>query len=310
LPVDRTSAYRLSLFRFGDQVGGVVRVYPIDGSLNTPDNPYNSETFCSYFGPFRLVGNTGRFIIEDQDGEVTSFALNGVDETQLNVTVDSVPADETEDALSFSMSRQDQVTADRQCDPNSAYQVRTTLPAVSVNDAPNLLLAAVYQGYEMESGDRRPNWVADAEPLARLDADNWAVSHRFALPSFPPSEGMSAFGDPEQAEARYSLIYFVLFDDGDTDGTFRLHFGPDRPLAVSYTRSILFIQGSPDALESSVAERVDPLCPELEAGFNVVGIEFDRLGEVTRICPGNTPDITLTEAVDDDLYPSLLPWQD
>jgi len=65
LPDDRTHAVRVTVFEFGNRIGGFVEYFEIDGSVNTPGAPWFRPTRCAWFGdgPIR----DGDFVI-DADG--------------------------------------------------------------------------------------------------------------------------------------------------------------------------------------------------------------------------------------------------
>lgn len=47
---NRAYALRLTLFQFGNEVGGMVEWFGIDGDVNTRTSPYFERDFCAYFG--------------------------------------------------------------------------------------------------------------------------------------------------------------------------------------------------------------------------------------------------------------------
>ena len=51
---DRLFAFRVTVYEFGDEVGGFVEYFEIDG-LNTRQEPYVTPTFCAYFGPLNRL---------------------------------------------------------------------------------------------------------------------------------------------------------------------------------------------------------------------------------------------------------------
>ncbi len=73
LPSDRPYALRLSLFEFGNQVGGFAEYFLIDDGCNTAEEPYFCPSYCVPFG--EGVSRNGEFRI----------VANGVDSTPLRI---------------------------------------------------------------------------------------------------------------------------------------------------------------------------------------------------------------------------------
>ncbi len=72
----RAYAYRITVFEYSHEVGGFVEFFAVDGSVNTPTNPYFRSTDCAYFGEGRLRND--QFPVD----------VEGVDGTPFRMTVD------------------------------------------------------------------------------------------------------------------------------------------------------------------------------------------------------------------------------
>lgn len=97
LSEDRDSTYRISLFRYGRDVGGFIELFDIDGARNTRTNPYFSPAACAYFGAGSLTNDEfpiaaelagasvtltvtvgqGRLSVRDSAGDETQYTLVG-----------------------------------------------------------------------------------------------------------------------------------------------------------------------------------------------------------------------------------------
>lgn len=64
LGADRTWAMRLTVLEFGDEVGGFVEYFPLDGIYNTATQPYVVAAACSYFGPVPNRGDSLRIVAD------------------------------------------------------------------------------------------------------------------------------------------------------------------------------------------------------------------------------------------------------
>ncbi|MCB9506625.1 MAG: hypothetical protein H6697_03030 [Myxococcales bacterium] len=71
LAEDRDSTYRISLFRYGRDVGGFIELFDIDGTRNTRTNPYFSPAACAYFGAGSLTNDEFPIAAELADASVT-----------------------------------------------------------------------------------------------------------------------------------------------------------------------------------------------------------------------------------------------
>lgn len=66
---DRSWAMRLTVLEFGDEVGGFVEYFQLDGIYNTPEQPYVVATECSYFGPVPNLRGGVRVVADGVDAE-------------------------------------------------------------------------------------------------------------------------------------------------------------------------------------------------------------------------------------------------
>ena len=125
---DREYAYRLSLFRFGDEVGGVIRFFEIGEYLNTRDNPYFLETFCDYFGPVFISQDSFRFSVDDgPDNQAYVFQFESLDSSTIHTDLNILrpTAESTEvTQLQFELERVP-LAVDRDCRQRADYTKAT-----------------------------------------------------------------------------------------------------------------------------------------------------------------------------------------
>lgn len=80
IPLERAHALRLTVWRFGNDVGGRVDFFTIDGIVNTRLQPYFEPTACRYFGSTRLVDRDFRIrVLGFDDAPLTMQAAWEVD---------------------------------------------------------------------------------------------------------------------------------------------------------------------------------------------------------------------------------------
>lgn len=92
LEADRAAALRVTVFEYGDEAGGFVEFYAIDGVYNTLRSPWVAPTRCRYFGPVPVRDNRFRVVTEGVDGVpqlVMDLAWNGALRTELRAEVQS-----------------------------------------------------------------------------------------------------------------------------------------------------------------------------------------------------------------------------
>jgi hypothetical protein len=68
LDASRQYALRVATFVRGDEIGGYVVFFEVDGELNTSTDPYFVPAFCSYFGPGPLREGQFRIVADAPDG--------------------------------------------------------------------------------------------------------------------------------------------------------------------------------------------------------------------------------------------------
>ena len=284
---DREYAYKLDLFRFGDEVGGVVRLFEIDGpadyQLNTRENPFVVESFCEYFGPQVVVSGGIGFRIDDgPDGEEYLFRLSSLEsEDRINaeLTRGTSITPEGSESLAFSMDRVSDAVSST-CIAQNALVVVAEFPQYRIEDYPELSLAIAFQWYVLSDSERFPY---------RDDSVSFPVDHRtndyyaFEVTVIFPTEpaGLTPVNDPP-GTVRYSVGFLVLYNDGNGDGQiFPTHVG-DHVLAVSLEEIVFFSAGSPEALDPGVAAVFDNIA-QVPTGWGLFDVETEIDGQNATI---------------------------
>lgn len=277
---DREYAYKLDLFRFGDEVGGVVRLFEIEGpadyQLNTRANPFVVESFCSYFGPHVVADGSIGFRIENgPDGEELLFRLSSLEsEDRINaeLTRGASVTPEVSEPLSFSMDRVSDAVSSS-CIPQGALVVVAEFPQYRIEDYPDLSLAIASQWYVLSESERFPyRDDSVSSPVAHRTDEYYAFEVTVVFPTEPA--GLTWPNDPP-GTVRYSVGFLVLYNDGNRDGqVFPTHVG-DEVLAVSLEYVVFFAAGSPEALEPSVAAVFDDIS-QVPTGWGL----FDVVTEI------------------------------
>lgn len=70
LSVSRFYAVRITLFRYGPEVGGYAEFFGIDGACNTREEPYFCSDYCAYFGPGAYRNGSFRIQTTAPDGSL------------------------------------------------------------------------------------------------------------------------------------------------------------------------------------------------------------------------------------------------
>ena len=313
----RDTAYQLTFFRFGDEVGGVVRFFELNApsGLNTTERPYGEESYCHYFGPIQVSGNAIAFQSEGPDGDTHGFRLSSLADDRINVSVHQIP-DEEEDAgdetQSFDVFRVSSSTRTH-CEARGAYEVLVQIPDLTGEEIDDLNLAIGFAGYDLDDGDGHivVHEFSEAQVVPRGEADSWNEETRIAFPQVPPS--LSAENDPLQPGVLYSLAYLVLFDDNG-DGAFnQFTEEADRVLAVSLDYAVFYLDGDASGLAESV-QSVFANPGVLPQGYSVHRIETEIVGRdafVSEAVQFGSTVIELTP-VDDvlGLFPQLVPSEE
>jgi hypothetical protein len=311
LAAGRDYAYKLDFFRFGQEVGGVVRFYRIGTSmtdLNTPDQPYLVQTSCALFGAVELSRDSVAFTIpEGPSGETFSFLLSSLDPADLNGSVLRSRDGEVLREDDFDMDRVDP-SGNIQCLPQvGSYEVVAELPALTSDDAERLYLAVVFAGYELIAGQRGLRRVTvQSVPVPPTLAGGYVRAMRVRFPSRPPAEGLS---DPEDGVTQLGLAYLVLFDD-DGDGQLTDVAG-DEILALSPERVVIYLSGAVAGLHPQLAavfRGSEPAVP-----YGLYQVEREVRGANARVTRatlvGGEPRIALPLLGQDNprVFPVLVP---
>jgi hypothetical protein len=252
----RDYAFKLDLFRFGDEVGGVVRFYELAGSglaaFNTPEEPYRAQSACALFGAVDLVRGEVLFsILEGPHDHTYTFRLSSLDPADIRGSVLRSHDGEVLRDDTFDMERVD-TSGNIQCSPQAGgYEVTVELPALTVEDAARLRLDVVFGGYEL-AGEQRfiTRTTAQSLPVRATLAGVYDTVQRVQLSATPPGAGLSAPADGQQ----FGLAYVVLYDDVDGDGAFSDDLGQDELLALSPDRLVIYLSGPPVDLHPDVAD--------------------------------------------------------
>ncbi|MBN1947831.1 MAG: hypothetical protein JW797_19350 [Bradymonadales bacterium] len=312
IPADRDRAYRLSLFRFGEEVGGVIRFFEIGEYLNTRDNPYFLESSCSYFGPIRLSHDSFRFSMEDQaDGKQHVFQFTALDTSTIQGQVNVLPLNSLQEEaqqIQFDLERVG-LPLDRSC-TTTAFDLEIELPSHTTEQYAQLALAIVYVGYDDQGNVTRTN--PNTAFVVGLDRDelHWSTKERLT-PPLPTSQGMSAPNYPTEGAVQYSLGYVVLFEDQASPGEYWHNVVGDQVVALSLDQVLLYIEEPAEYLDPSVAAIFSDLA-EVSLGFGVYFVQHERHGNLAVVTTASrkaTNRILLQEVAPQDraLFPVLLP---
>ncbi len=68
LDASRGWALRITTLEYGNEIGGFVEFYRVDGLYNTRTNPYVAPGACAYFGPVARRGDAFRIVTDGIDG--------------------------------------------------------------------------------------------------------------------------------------------------------------------------------------------------------------------------------------------------
>lgn len=85
---NRLYAVRLSLFRYGPEIGGYAEFFGVDGACNTPQEPYFCSDYCAYFGPGAYRDGSFRIQTTAPDGSLfqAQATINGRRDLDLIIT--------------------------------------------------------------------------------------------------------------------------------------------------------------------------------------------------------------------------------
>jgi len=317
LEADRDMAYQLTLFRFGDEVGGVVRFFELNAPpfrVNTPEAPYGEEAHCEFFGPIRLSASSIAFQATDPAGMTHSFRLSSIDDERIDVAVTTFSDEsETEEGERFELLRVSQ-QVDRRCEARDSVTVVARLPELEADEAENLSIAVGFVSYQLTDAGQVIT-LREAAPAVAVPLQSeavWTEEVSIALPDPPPL--LSEAGDMIQPDVSYSLGYLVLFDDLNEDGSFsHLTRGADRVLAVSLEYGFFYLDGPSDGLAPSVGE-VFASPDLLPQGYSFQRLETEIAGSNARVTQAVLfgSDIIDLVPVDSDLgsFPWLVPEPD
>lgn len=117
---DREWALRITVLELGDETGGFVEYFRLDGLYNTQEAPYVAASGCSYFGPIPSRQNVFRIVADGVEpgsplvlqGEWSSGRRN---EATVTVEQDGGLALATPGGDSLSFVRDAEQRADRRC---------------------------------------------------------------------------------------------------------------------------------------------------------------------------------------------------
>lgn len=311
LDADRETAYQLTLFRFGDEVGGVVRFFDLNAPpfrVNKPEEPYGEESHCEFFGPIRLSSSLISFRATDPAGKTHSFRLSSIDDERIDVSVttfsDESEADEGERFELLRVSQQ----VDRRCEARDSVSVVARLPELVAEDVTNLSIAVGFVSYQLTDAGQviTLREAAPAVAIPLLSETTWSEEVSVALPEPPPL--LSEAGDAVQPDVRYSLGYLVLFDDLNEDGEFRhLTRGTDRVLAVSLEYGFLYLDGPSTGLAPNVAD-VFAYPDLLPQGYSIQRIETEVAGSNARVTEAVLFGSGIIDLVTVDSALGTFPW--
>lgn len=317
LPADAAFAHRLSLYRFGDQAGGVLRFFELGDGFNDLDAPYLRESYCQVFGPAAITGDSFGAEIVGPDGERLALRVTGINDDPLSARLTPLAAGAEVPELRFALASTDDAVSS-ECDPRAAFELVVELPELTVDDAATLSLAIAFAGYTYEPAlDTRLLRRASAPAVVvdQATATRWATLQRLTFPDVPPARGLSDFEDPLLGGARYSLAYVVLFEDGDEDGAFTHFLLADRVLAVSTSQFVLYLDGDPEDLDETLTSVFDPR-DELREGYVLYDAdELAVVGQNASVLAADRPHDSLLrlDLLEDGAapaFPSLLPGDD
>lgn len=283
IPEDHEFAYKLDLFRFGNEVGGVVRFYELEGEgearFNDRARPFVVESDCAFFGPVDLDRDTFVFSVEGAGAEEFIFRISSLDPDDIQAEVSRFVDQQVSETMTFSMGRS-AASADRECTPPArTFDVLVDLPEVTVDEAPDLSLAVAFAGYELsEDGlDRRiTRYGAVVNTVDRASDNTYQTRQRVILPEEPGDpRGLSDAGD---GGVSYAVGYLVLFNDGNRDGAFFHNVRGDEVLALSATRVLLYVAGPPEGLDPSVQAIFEDVS-EVQRGYGIYAVETELQGD-------------------------------
>lgn len=101
LDADREWTYRITLHRFGDEIGGHVEFFRIDGACNSRTAPFFCAEDCAYFGPSIERGGEFRIRVTSPDDRPLIIQMHRDSRRQLTARV--IDADAPDDTLEFPM---------------------------------------------------------------------------------------------------------------------------------------------------------------------------------------------------------------
>lgn len=314
-PLDdgREVAYELSLYRFGNEVGGVVRSYDLERPPlyeNTLENPYLRQSRCDFFGPEQLSSNAVVFQADGPGSQIVGFELSGIDEDRISVRATRIGADEQVegDPISFAVVRQSTVV-DRRCQTASGFSVRASLPALP-EDTMHPTVAVVFSAYGLTDGERRPRHTTATTVSVPTTAGGGEFSTEMDIVFPDPPDILSTANDPIQPNVRYALGYLVLFEDEDGAGEFRVGADDERVLAVSTDRVVLYVDGPPEELADSILAVLEDSPEEQPRGYGLHRVQLEvsqgRANVVSATLAGSTQ-VSLQPIDGEPMFPVLIP---
>jgi hypothetical protein len=102
LAEDREWTYRLTLHQFGDEIGGHVEFFRIDGACNSRTAPFFCAEDCAYFGPGLERGGEFRISVIAPDDTQLIMQVRRASRRQLVTRV--IEAESPENVLEFPMA--------------------------------------------------------------------------------------------------------------------------------------------------------------------------------------------------------------
>jgi hypothetical protein len=324
LPIDddRDYALKLTLFRFGDEIGGVVRFHEMNPVFSRfCDNPYLcDQVYCSYFGETRVVNNVFRFSISDgPGGRDYTFRFEDVDSEQLTGTYSTGDGDDAVE-VDVEMVRTTSST-DNSCAAVGEVALTVRFDSYDVDEYPEISLAVLFAGYHLSGEDSRrvvlrSNNVEATTVRRGQTPGEWATEQEVVFPEVPPEEVRSAAEDPDgEVRAQYAVGYVVLFNDGNRDGAFHHQILGDEVLAISLEQVMIYVAGDPSDLHPDVQTILYDLDEVPRDAYDFYSVDFEVVGQDAVITSASTSgsnrmNLTAVPEGGFPVFPVLLPRED
>ncbi len=113
LAADREWTYRITLHRFGDEIGGYIQFFRIDGVCNVRTAPFFCSEDCAYFGP--SIERDGEFRIQVTSPDDRALTIQMRRDSRRQLTARVIDSEFPDDFVEFPMIIDEISQVDAEC---------------------------------------------------------------------------------------------------------------------------------------------------------------------------------------------------